>query len=396
MNSIFTSWSKYTAEVLAWAPEVTLPENFANEPSMHTKSQALNLLERGLRRNFSWYILLGCDDEALHIALSEGLAFKSSLAQILIIECNLEKARAFINAYSPLPRNVHIIVDTSPWALYLLCLNNLHGTKIKSDHALIHWTMPPKQRPLTLSTWRRLFLGTKVMDLPNDQADDFKLSVGAIIHPSEKHLHDFFAHVPTWVHEIVVVWDAQEVPHVAKDFSRKIKHFARPLNNDFSAQRNKMLEHCTGNWLLYLDSDERLVPDAWEQLSHMASMGDDFGGLYLPRLTFEGDDKHVRMNFGLWPDLQLRFFPLQKQVHFVGKVHEQVQGLCAKLFIAPHLALMHYSHIHKNAEELHQRLAVFNAAGSIEHKLSQAYPRLPSSFFETWLKHKACLLQLPS
>ncbi len=387
----------YTQEVLAWAvAENPPPMPFTDKPTAEAQKSAARLMEHGTKRNASWYILLGCDYDGLSLALAQNLHATKNDAHVLIIESNANTARNFLNAHPNMPQNLHIIVDTSPWALFLLTLEHLTVPPINADSSIIHWTMPPGERPQTLNTWRKLFLGTKPIPISQTNANAFKLSVGAIIHPNEAHLDEFFAHIPNWVHEVIVIWDSEYVPDIANNFTcqGKAKHFARPLNNDFSAQRNAMLEHCSGDWLLYLDADERFTPKGWEQLTHMASIA--AGGVYFPRITFEGDEHHARMAHGLWPDIQLRFFPLNKGVHFVGSVHEKVEGLKNSPLLAPHLPLVHYSHIYKNAEELRQRLAVFNAAGSIEHKLSKAYPRLPYDFFDIWTKYKPCLLQLPN
>ncbi len=404
MTAILNTWAKYTKEVVAWAMDKTSkPMPFASAPTATAISKAERLMEQALRRDAKWYVLLGCDAEALHLALSQHSSIIENLSQILIIEDDIQKARAFINTYSPLPQNVHILADTSPWALFMLSLEHLglqqlsnDFTPLNADSALIHWVMPPTERSQTLNTWRKLFLGCKSMPLVQEACNSFKLSVGAIIHPDESHLSDFFEHIPEWVHEVIIIWDAAEVPHNALALAPKAKHFARLLNSDFAAQRNAMLSHCTGNWLLYLDADERISEDHWEQFAYMANSTQELAGVYFPRLTFEGDDQHMRMAHGLWPDLQLRFFPLQDGVHFKGTVHEKVQGLKGNFFIAPHLSLVHYSHIYKNEEELRQRLAIFNAAGSVEHKLSQAYPRLHKDFFDIWSNHKPHLLQLPN
>ncbi len=397
MLDIFQGWREYTQETLAWDMDVP-PVLFASQATKDIQNNATRLAEHGLRRKASWYILLGCDCEYLSLTLAKNLSLASNAANILIIENDLAKARAFLNAYAPLPQNIHLLADTSPWALYLLTMEQLspQACPLHANSALIHWTMPPVSRPSCLNTWRKLFLSTQSIPIPQHANPTFKLSVGAIIHPHEAHLDEFFAHIPEWVHEIVVVWDSEKLPEIAKKFpcSGKAKHLARPLDNDFSAQRNTMLEHCSGQWMLYLDADERFTSTGWEQLAHIVNVESDFG-VYFPRVTFEGDANHIRMSRGLWPDLQLRFFPLQQGIRFVGSVHETLDGLSGNFFLAPHLPLVHYSHIYKNTEQLRQRLATFNAAGSVEHKLSEAYPRLHKDFFDLWTKSKPCLLQLP-
>jgi glycosyltransferase involved in cell wall biosynthesis len=43
---------------------------------------------------------------------------------------------------------------------------------------------------------------------------------------------------------------------IAKRFNAK--NFDFTWDNDFSSARNEALKHCSGEWILYLDADERL------------------------------------------------------------------------------------------------------------------------------------------
>ncbi len=388
MSNIYERWHKYTQEVLAWAVDAPSTAISFALNSDHPKI-IKRLMEHGERRE--WFILLGCD--ALCMKLAQAIA-KNGSTQILILESDLNIARAFIENFAPLPNNVHILADTSPWALYLLSHPLLLGVP-NPDNAIIHWTKHKTQRSQTLTTWRKLFLGAKTLPITANKDAQLKLSVGAIMHPDEKHLESFFAQIPAWVHELVIVWDGY-IPQKKWTCATKIKHYARTLERDFSAQRNAMLEHCDGSWLFYLDADERLTKQSWDQLANLITLQNI--GVYFPRLTFENDEEHVRMGHGLWPDVQLRLFPLQQGVHFVGSVHEKVAGLTANLCLAPHIPILHYSHVHKSGEELRQRLAIFSAAGCVEHKLSQAYPSLALEFFENFTTQNANthIFQLPS
>ncbi len=388
MSNIYAHWHKYTQEVLAWAVDANhtaISFNIDNDSQKTIK----RLLEYGQRNE--WYILLGCDKICLELAHALP---QNSPIQILILESDLHLARAFLDKFDPLPSNVHILADTSPWALFLLT-HPLCVEGPKPNNAMIHWVKEKHERTKALITWRKLFLGTKLKRIAKPKAQQLKLSVGAIMHPSEAHLESFFAQIPKWIHELIIIWDGP-IPQNNWPCNAKVKHFSRALNNDFSAQRNAMLKYCSGDWLFYLDADERLTAKSWEQLANLVT--NENIGVYFPRLTFEGDEQHIRMGFGLWPDLQLRLFPLEHGVHFTGSIHEKVAGLTANLYLATHIPILHYSHVYKSREELRQRLATFSASGNIEHKLSQAYPRLEHDFFENLAMHDniSYIFQLPS
>ncbi len=397
-------WLKYTHEVLAWSVNSKLTsQSYAYTASDHTHTKAMQLIKSGTRRNVMWYILLGSDKDGLSITLSQILQQMNISANILLIEDNLDNARHFYQTNTLFAQNVYLLADTSPWALFLLSKEQptARHPVPTVENSLIHWIDSPENRSPNLITWRRLFLGAQIVPLPTSAMMNFKLSVGAIIHPHEPNLHDFFAQIPPWVHELVVVWDTEnDIESLSQKFScaTKVHHFARSLNGDFSAQRNDMLSKCTGQWLLYLDADERLAPNDWEKIPYLVNLqkSDAEIAFYFPRLTFERDDNHIRMGHGLWPDIQLRLFPIKHGVHFVGSVHEQVAGLAGNFYLASGTPILHYSHIHKNAEELQNRLAIFNAAGSVKHKLSSHYPCLERDFFEHPLFTSAFIFQLPS
>ena len=89
------------------------------------------------------------------------------------------------------------------------------------------------------------------------------------------------------------------------------------LNNDFGSQRNRVHELATTDWVLQLDTDERLSLDFAEGLA-----------LVLARTEQAGIDSigFARANYvdgtlsALWPDVQFRLN--RRDVRYVGTVHE--------------------------------------------------------------------------
>jgi hypothetical protein len=109
----------------------------------------------------------------------------------------------------------------------------------------------------------------------------------------------------------------------------------------------------------------------------------ELGGVLFPRQTFEGDEEHVRMGYGLWPDPQLRLVRANTALRFEGAVHEKLAGVEGRLALAADMPLLHYSHVRKDSRSLQRMLDVFNrAAGEELHRLSGSYPRLPRAFFQ--------------
>ena len=216
------------------------------------------------------------------------------------------------------------------------------------------------------------------------------LSLYAIVHPEEPDLADFLAHLPQWLGEVVLLWDAAQLPDAARALDAAcpapVRHAARPLQGDFAAQRNFALSLCASAWVLSLDADERLPPQAWEAVR--TELGAPRAAAYLlPRLTLYPDDRNFRMGYGLWPDPQLRLFQREASLRYVNPVHEILTGFAGNPGLLPHCAITHLSYVLKDRATLAERLAVFDqAAGREVHRLNETFPHLPLAWHENWLR----------
>lgn len=367
-------WDAYTRQVLEWrlgdAPVFTaLRENFETANRMARRILRL--------RRFSGRdrcLLMGSGHGLLTELMAQNLPRD---AGPLVLECDPGAARA---ALLRLPPSARLLADASPWALLLLT----RAAGLEPDDCTLVWTLPAKTQPggQALETWRKLFTGARAETLPLSGVPAPRMSVGCIMHPNEPGLEEFFAHIPPWAHEVCVVWDGAP-PEQPLPCPAVVKSIVRPLDGNFAAQRNAMLDLCEGEWCLCLDADERLEAAVWEALPRLMAHADTDGVLF-PRLTFEGDARRARIGYGLWPDVQLRLFPLRsdrERPRFTGAVHERVRGLGERLILAPGMPLLHFSHVTKDRDALARRLAVFDAAGKgeIAHTLSKSYPTLDVS-----------------
>lgn len=419
----------YSEQVLQWqlgqTSDIPLPHEDAARASQHAE----RLLAAALRAGHSHIVLLGLGDGTMAHYVQQGLPAGCTL---LVLEDQPAVARAAVARYSSLLP--HVLVDTSPWALFLLgqalglprahCSLGYNPAYPRKTAGQQEDTRGSTGLPV-LEQWRRLFLGAQAVTLPTQTthithvshishnspmggAARPRLSVACIAHPDESLLADFFSHIPPWVDEVIIVWDGQAPAHLPP-CAVPLRQTVRPLNGDFAAQRNGMLDMCTGDWCLYLDVDERLDSTTWAALPAWLTLPttgpEAVGAMVLPRLTFMGDSDHVRMGYGLWPDVQMRLFPLREGLRFVGRVHEKVTGLHGATILVGGHGIWHYSHIRKDALALRERLQVFNAAASgacpvtgaadpaedsqgpipttagLRHVLSAAYPRLPVAYF---------------
>ncbi|MBU1002057.1 MAG: glycosyl transferase family 2 [Proteobacteria bacterium] len=272
----------------------------------------------------------------------------------------------------------HLLADSSPMAHFMLW--SLHG--LTPGTALLRAVPGGDHRSWTQV--RQMFNSALPLDVPR-AAQTPPLTLAAILAPDDPGLPEFFAQVPPFVHEVLVLWDGQTPPETGYACAAPVRHLARPLNNDFAAQRNALLSECRTKWILSLDADERLSTAGWEACRRLAARGDanNAGGFYLPRKTLARDAKAILTGYGLWPDLQLRLFRWTGGLGYERPIHERLTGIRGPFGIALNTSILHLSHVLKTPEELRRKLAGFDSAGAgrVNHTLSQDYPTLPTEFF---------------
>ena len=154
-----------------------------------------------------------------------------------------------------------------------------------------------------------------------NSADDLKISLGSL---------------GKSVDEIIVVdtGSTDSTVEVAESFGAKV--FYREWDDDFSAPRNLALEKATGDWIIFLDADEfftnatkKNIRPAIEQLEKFKKSG------LLVHLV------NVDKNFGnkiLDTNFVLRIFKNKKNLHYVGKIHEEIrvgENLLSDITFAP-------------------------------------------------------------
>ncbi|OEU65888.1 MAG: hypothetical protein BA863_03105 [Desulfovibrio sp. S3730MH75] len=279
--------------------------------------------------------------------------------------------------------NTHLLVDTSMWAHLLLLLQ--YGFTSTASHLVLNPCIQGESKK-NHQNLQKLFSGYKTIQCLENTDDNIKISAGAILSPDEPDLDSFISSFPAWLEELVLIWDcsnAEEIPVISCDTGLKIVNICHRLNNDFGTQRNIMLDSCKGDWIIYLDADERFPKDQWNQLKKVASYN-KCDGWYFPRMTLYPDKEHCRMGYGLWPDLQLRFFRKTAKTKFINKIHEQLTGLEGQTGLLPEAPIKHITHLLKNRTEIESKLTSFNkAAGNrFSHKFGTELPSVETSTLE--------------
>lgn len=322
-------------------------------------------------------VLFGLGDGELADALKDGLP---DGARLVACDTDPATARAFLASragWNGEDDATLVAADTSPWALlYLLALSGVTPDKAT---LVLNPGLAEEDRTRYRSL-QRIFSAAKPHQAINSsylshvgvQAPD--LSVGAILNPAEPDLAGYFAQFPDWVREVVVIWDGETVPETEYPCAATVRHFARPLD-DFASQRNFMLDRCEGDWVLFLDGDERFSEDVWG-LFTACMLVKRLEACWFPRLTLYPDETRCKAGYGLWPDLQLRLFRNRESVRFARPVHERLTGVTGRAALALDAPILHYSRLNKSPEELAAKLKRFDEAGGggASHLLNDDYP----------------------
>lgn len=142
-----------------------------------------------------------------------------------------------------------------------------------------------------------------------------------IVRNEERNLRDCLRPVAPWFHEIVIV-DTGSTDHtrdIAAEFTAQVHHSV--WSDDFAAARNESLDRATGDWIFWLDADDRVWPGEIPQLRHLLQQLGHQKQAYLltttcrPQFECEGE-RHLQ---------HYRLFRRDPVLRWKGRVHEQLR-----------------------------------------------------------------------
>ncbi len=125
-----------------------------------------------------------------------------------------------------------------------------------------------------------------------------------------------------WADEVLVLISqdsSDDTEKIARRFkTRVIKQEVREI--DFGAWHNQGMEEAKGDWLLWIDADERIPPLLKEEIKEEIK-GNDFVAYAIPRRNFllGKELKHG----GWYPDYVKRLFFKKKLKRWEGRLHEE-------------------------------------------------------------------------
>jgi glycosyltransferase involved in cell wall biosynthesis len=170
------------------------------------------------------------------------------------------------------------------------------------------------------------------------------LSLSMIVKNEEENLAGCLESVRGIADEIVIVdtGSTDRTLEIARQFGAKIRHFS--WIGDFAAARNESLKHCTGEWILYLDADERFQisqPDHFKNL--LKTVPPEIGAFICTIVSPHRQlDDSTEVHQGGYPRLFKNYgYP---RVHFKGRVHEQITPSlleCGAKIVASDIKILH-------------------------------------------------------
>lgn len=150
-----------------------------------------------------------------------------------------------------------------------------------------------------------------------------KLSVIIITKNEEEMIKDCLESVRQLADEIIIVdsGSKDKTLEIAKKYTDRIFTYK---NGSFSDWRNFGLKKAKGDWVLYIDADERVTTELKEEIKNVVQNPKpktQNPAYAIPRRNFYLG-KEVRFG-GAWPDYVKRLFKRDKLAEWKGKLHEE-------------------------------------------------------------------------
>jgi hypothetical protein len=136
---------------------------------------------------------------------------------------------------------------------------------------------------------------------------------------------EWFAEVREFVTELVVLVDRQHADEYTRRVAASLATRVSEVDGKgyVEAHLREMIQACRGDWILRLDSDERLAP-AWSQGWWLKYLDGEHTHFWVPRQWF--DTRHTYLTVAPWAaDPQMRLFRnVPSKITFPEQIHEHM------------------------------------------------------------------------
>ncbi|MGB9911236.1 MAG: glycosyltransferase family 2 protein [Microgenomates group bacterium] len=127
-----------------------------------------------------------------------------------------------------------------------------------------------------------------------------------------------------WADEIIYLdgGSTDGTLEIVKEFKKVKIRFQKEKKMDFAEWHNQGIGESKGEWIFYLDTDERVTPELKKEISEIISKNSkEFSAYAIPRQNILLG-RPVRFG-GWWPDYQIRLFKRENLRKWEGKLHER-------------------------------------------------------------------------
>lgn len=162
------------------------------------------------------------------------------------------------------------------------------------------------------------------------------LSVAIIARDEERHIGECLRSVAGLADEVVVLIDSRSHDQTAAICRAQGARVVVEPWRGYPAQRNRALELCQSEWVLFVDADERVTPELCQEIRTCLPAATHIAGYRIPRHNiFFGRSVH---GGGWYPDYQLRLlrrirahYNEQELVHEWARLDGETENLTAHL-----------------------------------------------------------------
>jgi glycosyltransferase involved in cell wall biosynthesis len=185
---------------------------------------------------------------------------------------------------------------------------------------------------------------------PKVSTKKIKISACYIVKNNAAELELSLQSLKNFVDEIIVVdtGSTDETVQVAEKFGAKI--FYEAWQNDFSTPRNVALKNASGDWIIFLDSDEYFSAETAQNIRLAVERAQEFHKqgmlVFLVNIDVDDGNKILGTNF------VLRIFKNLRDMHYVGKIHEELRigkySLSKITFAPPNILTLYHTGYSKN------------------------------------------------
>jgi len=151
------------------------------------------------------------------------------------------------------------------------------------------------------------------------------LSAIILTHNEEQNIRECLENIQNIVDEIIVIdgQSSDKTVEISREYTDKI--FIREPKGYADPDRQFAIEQCSGEWILYIDADERFSPAALEFIRCRLFMRDDNVDAYaFPRRAYYDKDCTKYTKYANYPDYQKRLFR-KRGATISYRVHTQVE-----------------------------------------------------------------------